>query len=327
MVRYSHGVELLLVSLCMLTASCDQSSGYTASGDLENSRGRINVSVTDAPVDFAAEVYVQFSGIEFSSSTQTTTLHFCEDPSDPTQTLASTSPCAKSKPAAINLLAMNGGSSARLLNNYPLNAGHYDSVRLLIDVAGSNDSYIVLNSRTLPLPKYELDLPSDAEAGLKLNNGFDIITNGHLDLIIDFDLRKSVRQEGVGVYKLRPSLRMVNNGQAGFIYGSVFGDKDPALTDPSCTSAVYVYSGWGATTGDVGSSDGPLTSAVINVNRLDNNDYAYGYRAAFLVAGNYTVAYTCQAAIDNPGTADNISFLRTVNVTVPVQAGALQNFQ
>ena len=324
MARYSLGAKLLLSGLSMLSAGClDQSSGSTPSGDLENSRGRLNLSVTDAPVDFAAEVYVQFSGIELASSTQTITLNFCEDPADTTQWIASPNPCAKSKPAAVNLLAMHSGNSARLLGNYPLGAGHYDSVRLLVNaVAGVDDSYVIL--KTDLVTKRELQIPSEAEAGLKLNQGFDITAGGHLDLTIDFDLRKSVQPEVVGVYQLRPALRMVDNAKAGFIYGSVFG-TDPALTDPSCTSAVYVYTGWDATTGDVGGSDGPLTSAVINIFPLDG-DFANGYKAAFLEAVNYTVAYSCEVANDDPSVDGTIAFLRTANVTVPAQGGVPYNF-
>lgn len=324
MVRYSH---VLLAGLCVLVASCLGQSGYSGSADQDNSRGRLNLWLTDAPVDSAAEVVVQFSGVELKNGTQTLLLYFCEDPANPAATITSTSPCAKPKPASIDLLAMHSGRSALLLSNYPLAAGHYNSVRLMVDaVAGDDDSYIVLTSATTPAPKYELEIPGDAEAGLQLNRGFDITAGGILDLTIDFDLRKST-QGSAGSYQLRPSLRMVDTVKTGFITGSVYGDQDAALTATSCTSAVYVYPAWNATTGDVGSSTGPLTSAVINITPLSNGDFAYGYKAAFLEAGDYTVAYTCQSAIDDPATDDNISFLRTANVSVPLQGSVTQNFQ
>ncbi len=318
MVRNSRGIKLMLSGLCWLIASCQGQSGGQ-----DNSY--LNLAVTDAPVDFAVQVVVQFSGVEIKSGKQVITLRFCEDPANPALTMVSTGTCVKSKPAVIDLLAMHSGSSAPLLSRYPLSAGHYDAVRLLVDAAaGVVDSYIVLGpDRTNP--KLELDLPSDAEAGLILSGGFDVFVGGTRDLIIDFNLRKSVRQEGAGIYKMRPVLRMVDKSKIGAIVGEVFG-TDPALTATTCFSSVYIYSGWNAVPGDIGSSTGPLTSATINVVR-DGSGYHYPYRAAFLEAGNYTVAYTCEANKDDPAVDDDITFLRTANVTVSAGVEGNHNFE
>jgi len=321
MVRCSLGMKLLLSGLCILIASCRQSDGASGNSDLDKSIGRLNLAVTDAPVDYAVQVVVQFSGIEITSGTKVISLHLCEDPADATATIVSAGTCAKNKPAAIDLLMLHSGGIELLLSRYPLDAGHYDSVRLLVDaMVGVEDSYIVLGPDKTN-PKLELDLPSDAEAGLMISRGFDIVAGDTLNLTIDFDLRKSVREEGVGVYKLRPSLRMVDNSKTGFIDGPVYG-TDPALTATTCFSSVYVYPGSNITPDDVGSSNGPLTSATINISPLENGDYAYYYRAAFLEAGDYTVAYTCQARNDDPAVDDNLTFLRTANVTVRVGVGA-----
>ena len=68
-------------------------------------------------------------------------------------------------------------------------------------------------------------------------------------------------------------------------------------TATGCSPAVYVYAGSNYLAGDEGSATAPLTSALV---ALDEVSGTYRYTAAFLPPGDYTVAYTCDAALDNP---------------------------
>jgi len=72
-----------------LLAGCGSSGSSGASGS-----GTLTLRITDAPVDNAEHVYIQFSGLEIQSAGGTrTTLYYCQDPADDTKTVVSTTPC------------------------------------------------------------------------------------------------------------------------------------------------------------------------------------------------------------------------------------------
>lgn len=285
-------------------------------GGSDNGYGSLTLKVTDAPVDMADHVYVQFHGLEIQGTGMHTTLYYCEDPGDATKTIVSPDACTTpSAPKQIDLMTLTGGQADFLLDGYKLPAGHYSWIRLMVDTAGTLDSYIVVSGGN-----YELTIPSGSETGLKLNRGFTVPAGGTADFTIDFDLRKSVHMAGMGDYLLRPTLRMVNN----ILVGSIAGTVDAALVTSGCTPAVYVYSGTGVTPDDIdGIAPDPVTTAAV---KLDNGSGQYVYKAAFLEAGDYTVAYTCQAAADDPATNDSLAFTGTTNVAVTANAVTTKNF-
>ena len=306
--------SILMFGAMLVLAGCGGSGG----GSSGTSTGTMSLRITDAAVDSAEHVYVQFHGIELQSADgKRTTLNYCEDPMDATKTIVSDSACTTPPaPKQIDLLALNGGLADFLLDSFTLPSGHYSWARLMVDTAGTLDSYIVVGGND-----FELTIPSGAETGLKVNRGFDVPAGGHADFTIDFDLRKSVMLANNG-YMLRPTLRMVDNTMVGAIAGTV----DPSLIPSGCTPAVYVFSGAGATPDDIDTDNtnpDPVTTA--SVNPIDGK-----YTAAFLEAGDYTVAYTCDAAADDPAvdnTADNtVTFSNTATVTVTANSTTPHNF-
>ncbi len=263
----------------------------TGCGGSDTETGTLSLSVTDAPVDGAVSVVVQFTGVQLLS-TSGKILNFDFE-----------------TPKTIDLLALQGGDSTPLLNNITIPAGDYPVISLKVNAEpGVLDSYIELADGT----QVSLWIPSGAETGLKLIQGCKVPASGLADFVIDFDLRKSVFDPPApgDDYILKPALRMVDNTKAGGITGSV----DVALTtDTTCTSgnAVYIFEGLNVAPDDVGSQVEPVATTLLTA---DNT-----YNAAFLPPGDYTVAFTCQAADDNPDTDDAITFATTtVNVTVSV---------
>lgn len=281
-----------------ITAGCG--GGDTAS------TGTLTVGVTDGPVDSAEHVYVQFSGVEIHGDGRTQTFNF-------------------QSPKQIDLLALQGNNSVPLLNGETLDAGNYEWIRLAVDAVqdGTMDSYIVVNGA-----QYELDIPSGSETGLKLVQGFTVPHGGSADFTIDFDLRQSVnnaptsQNTSAGEYILKPTLRMVDNTEVGHISGMVDGTL---MSDNSCTvdnAAVYVFSGSGASFDDTGSANPPLTSSLVAYALS-----AYSYEVGFLEAGDYTVALTCEADVDDPATDDPISSVMEADVTVTAEQTSVHNFQ
>jgi hypothetical protein len=209
------------------------------------------------------------------------------------------------------------------LDNVILASGDYDWIRLKVNAdCDVIDSYIEINNII-----HSIQIPSGSQTGLKLVRGFNLPADGIADFTIDFDLRKSVNYpQGQGNcsgnYKLKPALRMVSNASVGSISGTV----NPSLINgQTCTggNVVYVFQGLNIAPDDVdGIIPDPVTSAIV---KLDNMG-EHIYRASFLSAGNYTIAFSCQADNDKPETDDSIDFIGATNVTVTAGLVTTHNF-
>lgn len=271
---------LPIVAVASLLSACGGSGTST-----------MNLSVTDAAVDDAESVVVQFTGVELKPAGGTA--------------VQFTLPA----PRQIDLLALNGGGSTTLLQGVSVPAGDYEYVRLQVNAGRTgSDSYIDLTDGS----RHALFIPSGNQSGLKLVSGFSVPEGAVANFVIDFDLRKSVRNPPGqdGVYVLRPTLRIINSDLVGSISGTVANEL---ATATGCSPAVYVYAGSNYLAGDEGSATAPLTSALV---ALDEVSGTYRYTAAFLPPGDYTVAYTCDAALDNPETDDAVTFPQQANAAV-----------
>jgi len=286
----------LAIALGIAATAC---GGSGSSGDT----GIVSLSVTDAPVDEARSVVVQFSGVAFK-----------REGSAP-ETVENLTPT----PRQIDLLQFQEGRAAVLLDGVTLPAGRYQWLRLLVDNEPNvRDSYLVLDSGA----ECELRVPSGAESGLKLNRGFTLPADGSVALTVDFDLRKSIHappgQRGSGLdctqgYLMRPTLRLVDNANVGAIAGRV----DAALVTADCMPKVYVFDGADAVPDDIEETSAstpdidPLLVASVNV---VTGATQFDYRAAFVPTGTYTVAFTC--GDDDPTIDDALTFSPAQNATV-----------
>lgn len=271
-------------------------------GDDAAETGRVTVSLTDAPLDDATAVVIQFSGVVFKRAGSAAEI---------VQNLASA-------PRQLDLLQYQQGRAALLLDGVTLPAGDYEWIRLIVDnETNVRDSYLVLATGE----ECELRVPSGAESGLKLNRGFTLPADGSIALTIDFDLRQSVHappgQRGstpscTQAYLLRPTLRIVDDSNVGAIAGSV----DSALVAAECLPKVYVFQGSDAVPDDLedaGAAPDVDPLLVVDV-PIANGSTAYQYRAAFMPPGEYTVAFTC--GDDDPAEDDVLTFLQPRNVAV-----------
>jgi hypothetical protein len=288
-------MAVVAISMALGVAACSGGGGDSGG------TGQLSLAVTDAPVDDASSVVVQFSGVAFKRA------------GSAPEVVRNLAP----SPRQLDLLQYQGGRAALLLDGATLPAGEYDWVRLMVDnEPGVRDSYVVLRSGE----ECELRVPSGSESGLKLNRGFTLPADGSVALTIDFDLRKSIHappgQRGsAGActqgYLMRPTLRIVDDANVGAIAGHVDAD----LVTEECLPKVYVFSGSGITPDDLeeaaGADADPLVVASVPV---ENGSTAYAYRAAFLPPGAYTAAFTCDD--DDASADDTLIFAGTQNVTV-----------
>jgi hypothetical protein len=261
----------------------------------------VQVSLTDTPVDGADQVVVSVSGMAFKP--QGSGPEVVED----------------FTPRSIDLLQYQNGRTAILLQDTPMNAGRYQWLRLIIDAQPNvRDSYIVINGQ-----ECELNVPSGAQTGLKMIHPIDVPAAGSLALTVDFDLRQSVHAppgQASGAcatgYVLRPTLRLVNDANVGAIDGTV---SFAAGTGPlDCKPKVYLYEG--AVTPDdmeVTTATSPDVDpfAVVGVDIPDGSTSGT-YRAAFIPAGGYTAAFTCDDDTDDD---ESLAFVPPEGVPVTVQ--------
>lgn len=292
----------LIYSTCFLLAACGGGGGGTAG------TGDFRLSLTDAPVDDATHVYVQFTGVEIKPA-EGEKLSFDFD-----------------TPKTIDLLALQGVNEI-LLDTVTLDAGRYNWIRLKVNAEPDTlDSYLVQTGGA----EISLYVPSGAQTGLKLNRGFNVSNNGFHDFTIDFDLRKSVNDPGGSTdMHLKPTLRIVDNLEVGGISGTV---NSAIVNDGSCVNngnvgegvSVYVYEGLDITPDDVDNiNPDPIASAIVYLNN-DTGDYEY--TVAFLKEGDYTAAVTCQALNDAPEVDDSIDFAGSANVSVSAGSDSEVNF-
>jgi len=88
------------------------------------------------------------------------------------------------------------------------------------------------------------------------------------------------------------------------------------LSDASCTggNAVYLFDGHNADPDDIdGITADPVDYVIV---KFDSTLGQYQYKITGLTAGDYTVAFTCQASADNPDVDNFIVFQSVRDVTV-----------
>jgi hypothetical protein len=283
-------------------------------GDGDEPTARIDLSITDAPIDDATSVFIQFSAVAFKR--QGTAAEIVQD----------VSPSLR----RWDLLQYQDGRAGLLLDGVILPAGNYEWIRLIVDTEPNvRDSYLVLTSGA----ECELTVPGGAVSGLKLNRGFTLPADGSVALTIDFDLRKSIHalpgRQGASPdcaqgYLMRPTLRIVDDADVGAIAGDVASERVPL----DCAPKVYVFSGSNIVPDDIEESGSepdvdPLVVARVSIE--NGSGSIYGYRAAFLPPGAYTVAFAC--ADDDPVGEDVMDFLAARNVTVQANLMSAASFE
>jgi hypothetical protein len=209
------------------------------------------------------------------------------------------------------------GTASAVLFNQPIPAGSYGQIRLMVVADGNpSNSYIMLSDGTM----HGLQVPSGSETGLKLVTGFTVPSSGVVDYSIDFDLRQAITcpPGQAPACFLKPVERLVDNTTVGNIQGIV----SPLLVPNGCTPGVYLYNGTVTAPEDMNSTapstdtNQPLASRV----PVANSQPPYYYQFTFLPPGTYTVAFTCQADLDNPDQADSAVIFNPLKTDINVIA-------
>lgn len=245
--------------------------------------GSLDVNLTDTPVDNASSVVVDFTGIEIHNTDgKTTTITF---------------PSAK----PINLLQLQNGALAALIQGEPVPVGSYDwlALEVLANKDTQGQSYITLTTGA----QYPLYIPSGSATSLKLLAPFTV-TQGHTtQLIVEFNLRQSVTSTDGQNYVLAPAMRLEDQAQVGTITAAI--DR-AALTQAQlgagaqiaqCQGGLFLFSGGSATPQNGGGASlvdfEPIPSGGLTATRVSLS-------LPYVAAGTYTLAATCDYGLYDP---------------------------
>ena len=314
----------LAAALAAATALAGCNTSSDSGGSSSGETGQMSLAVTDAPVDSAVRVVVRFTHIELKPAGNGDRVRIDFD--EPVR--------------EIDLLALQGDNSVFLFEDEEVPAGRYDWIRFYLEPDGGASSPPLSNFATSSFIEFEdeyrenLIIPGGLQAGLQLVSGFTVPANGSASFTVDFDLRKAIRPASdpqfSGYHRMRRALRIVDNANVGTITGTV----DPSIipADLECYdqgwdhsdyqicpgAAVYVFEGSDQTPRDIRDTAGdPVTTANVHLRYVEESgDWEYRYTAGFLLEGDYTVALTFAADLDDPEEETPIAFEDAANASV-----------
>ena len=131
-----------------------------------------------------------------------------------------------------DLLLLTNGASA-VLGDTSLAPGQYTQIRLII----GDGSYVIDQG-----VKHNLEIPSGMQTGLKLIHQFTIESGELYELILDFNVEKSIIITGNGTYKLKPTIRVMPMIVSGSIAGQVLPlDAQPTIWTVYGTDTITTY--------------------------------------------------------------------------------------
>lgn len=225
----------------------------------------------------------------------------------------------------INLLDYQGSDSKIILEAFELQVGEYTDLRLEILDEDINASYVIESGDSA---KKELKTPSDE---LKLG-GFEVkdANGGPQTFIIEFNLLRSMTYNpGPDRYILKPrGVRIVDVESAALIRGSataeLLADCDGENDDHA--NRVYLYEGHGLDADDLGDVHDPDVidpGDSIEPFASDTLDDAGEYEIGFVPSGDYTLAFSCDAAPDDSVMLDGIAIPAPANqlIEIVLEAG------
>lgn len=216
----------LIVSILFLW-SCgggsNGSSSFTSGSTGSGNTGTLSLSLVDKPGGSYKAVYVTIKAVQVCY-----TAGPCSDPSYEDcqcrwETVAEVN-------ETFNLLELVNGVMAGL-GQKDLETGTYNQLRLLL-----GEEY---NRTEHPYAQYlidendkahELKVPSGYQTGIKLVHQFDIVKGLTTELILDFDVARSVIKAGnSGKYLLKPTIKVIGTYNRAIVSGVVTNNEGTPL--------------------------------------------------------------------------------------------------
>lgn len=274
----------ILGCICCALLLFGCSSGGSSSSTSTSSTGTASLSLTDAPIVDASDVegvFITVSSISYNIN---------DEWIDAEEFVG---------PQIFNLFELTDGVTA-FLDRTELPAGTVSQIRFMLDAPeegqqlnGNPGCFIeidpdgVADDNADDNEEFPLFVPSGGESGYKAVGAFDVPANGTVEVVADFDVRKSVVSPGNNQtqnerFILKPTIRLIVYKQAGKIEGDFVINSE----DDFHSYVVFAYES-GTYTAEEAATDFPNAITSSEVFDNDGDGTADYYSLPFLAAGEY----------------------------------------
>ena len=181
----------VLTLLLFFQSACNKENDPASSNNPQT--GTLKIYLTDAPLAVFDSVNIIFSEVSAHIDSEWVTV--------------------QGDTMMVNLLDLGNGNTI-VFGSADVPAGKYTQIRIKI-----NGAYVVVDGQ-----KHPMDVPSGAQTGLKLGPQFTVAAGSTYELVVDFDVNRSVVITGPPQnpgYKLKPHLRIMSMALSGSISGTV----------------------------------------------------------------------------------------------------------
>lgn len=224
----------------------------------------------------------------------------------------------------IDTVALQRGETRSLLSQREVGTGDYSGISLLLRTTSQ-----VLDSYLEQTDGGQVPLLQVAGSSARASQSFNVQEDEEIGVTVSLDLRSALRPapNAAGDRLIAPRLHLVESSRGATLSGNVdetlFESEACAREAPTDSGRViYIFQGSNVIADDLDGIDPePLTTALISA-QATTADYV----AAFLPAGDYTVALSCVADLDNPTVNDELGFLSSQNVSLAAGESQTLNF-
>jgi hypothetical protein len=290
----SIALFVLVAGLLLALQGCDGSGGGNATAP-------VSFGVSDAPVEGLAAVVITIDRITLNRPGHDDVVidRFTSEELG----------VLEEDTITVDLLDYRGEDNLLIVGPVDLNVADYQNLRLEIIEDDVTKSYVEeLGGDTLPIkvPSGELKL-----------GGFEVEDSGDQTFILEFALRKAMTYNpGPDRYILKPrGVRIVEVARGttieGFVDPGLFGGTSPCDVKPDFFdgNVLYVYQGTGLDPADFADDFDPArypTASYLEPFASEMVEPDGSYVIGYLPAGDYTLAFSCDATVDDPELDDGI---------------------
>ena len=250
----------------ILFTQCDDDNGNTE-------KGSVNVKMTDAPIDNTnvQGAFVTVSNVKVDGEA-----------------------VDGFEKQTIDLTAYQQGN-AKIMASDEMDVASYNSVSLVLDysqdASGNSPGCYVLTDDNV---RHSLNATSQSQSEIMINDGFDVESGSENNVVIDFDLRKTIQSGNesnnqsefsfVTDSEMESSLRAVIEAESGSIEGDV---NDNSSSDGEMVVYAYNKGEFDADTETQGQGQSNVMFAnAVTSAKVDGNG---SYTLSFLKEGEYEV--------------------------------------
>ncbi|MDO9276879.1 MAG: DUF4382 domain-containing protein [Lutibacter sp.] len=279
--------SILLLAITLLN-SCSNDDGASYGDE----KSQTNFYITDAPTDNAnvkgvivTVAAVKVNGVSIEGFTKTT----------------------------IDLMQYQNGMT-KLLGNLALNTGTYSNIVLVLDNqtdANGNapGSYVLMTNGTIKTIQ-------NSSNSININGAFEVLASSENDIVLDFDIRKSIVESGSNDFKfvsaseLSNSVRVVNEASAGEIKGTASDTQNT-----SDRIIVYAYAKGTFNSNRETNAQGSGVMFANAANSASINKLTGSYELNFLAKGDYELHFVSYTDDNNDGKFEFNGILAADSIT------------